>query len=216
MSRHRLHAVAAIAAAAFLFTGCSAPSASDAGSTPAPTATPSPTPTIDPGPVELTKEEAGERYLAIVCASNALGAQMNEQLDEKEAQWLNGKEPNISKIKSIAAQSIAVDRLGIELFDDPYYIWPSSVAAHIRTVRDAFVAEQGTLDTIANAKNFKTIYNVTWPDSGSAPQEIRYQLGLSTDTTASCAGKDKLLDGLHAEMVARTEYLAQFLEPDED
>ena len=77
MSRHRLLPVAAITAAVLLFTGCTTSTSTDA-STPTPTVTPSPTPTIDPGPVELTKEEAGERYLAIVCASNALGAQMNE------------------------------------------------------------------------------------------------------------------------------------------
>lgn len=200
-------------ASILLLTGCtqlgsasSEPAASEA------TPVPSPTPTIDPGPVELTKEEAGVRYLSLVCQRNALSAQLNDAFVAQEETFFNGGDPDVTAVKAAAAEAMRVSRLSVELLDDPYYTWPEGLSTHLQAIRDAQVGESGMFSDIANATRYEDAYYMTspGPSSGSAAQEIRYQLGLPVDTTASCVGYETATDTLHAQMIERNEYLASF------
>lgn len=212
--RMRVSSSAAIGAAILmLLVGCSQTTPNSADPTfSTPSATPSPTPTIDPGPVELTDEEAGIRYLMIICQRNASGTQLAAAFAAQEGTFLNGDEADATAVKAAAAEALRLNRLGTELFDDPYYVWPENVATHVKTLRDYTVAESGTLSQIANAPRYEDAYYAIWPadTTGGAAQEIRYQLGLSPDTTASCVGYETGTDKLHAEMTERNEYLATF------
>lgn len=211
-------AVAASAAAAviLLLSSCSAASPPDTAveAVESPSATPSPTPTIDPGPVELTKKDAAERYLGIVCQRNSLVYQLNDAFDAQEDAFLSGGAGDVSEVKKIAAESMRVNRLAIEIIDDTYYTWPEGVAEHLKTIRQSYIALASYYDALTNAGSFEEAYYSTAPESGgaAAAQEIRYQLGLPADTTSSCKGKETMSDVLHQEMTKRNEYLTSFEE----
>lgn len=213
----RLTSIAAIGIISVaLLAGCAAttPSA-PAGAEPTPTSSPSPTPTIDPGPITLTTDEASERYLGIVCQRNVVIAQMNEAFDAQEETFLDGGEPDDSAVKAAATEVMRVNSMQIALFDDPYYTWPDGLVDHLKNIRDASMTQSSMFDSIANASSYEVAYYVTAPETPEATtsaQEIRYQLELSPDTTASCQGHETATDTLHAEMVERNEYLASFAE----
>lgn len=212
-------AVGAATAVLLLLSGCSAatPSNSVAEKTSeSPSVTPSPTPTIDPGPVELTKEEAAERYLGVVCQRNTLVHQLNDAFDAQEDAFLNGGAGDVSEVKKIAEESLRVNRLAIEIIDDTYYTWPDGVAEHLKTIRQSYIALASHYDGLINAGSFEEAYYSVPPESGgaTAAQEIRYQLGLPADTTSSCKGKERMSDMLHQEMIQRNEYLASFAKED--
>jgi len=100
------------------------------------------------------------------------------------------------------------------VLDDSYFTWPAGVAEQIEHIRSTSVAYLSTKDSFVNAARFSDAYYATFPEQtpeqSSAPQEIRIQLELGTDTTASCVGYETRLDALHAEMVERNAYLATF------
>lgn len=161
----------------------------------------------------LSIEAAGARYLGIVCQANVAGGALSDEFAAQEDTFLNGGEADVSAVNARAAENLRVDRVAVELFDDAYYMWPEAVVDQVKLVRDSYVAESSTLSQIANATRFEDAYYAQWPDetaSSTAAQEIRYQLGLSADTTTSCTGFDQTADTLHGEMLAREAYLAGF------
>lgn len=178
------------------------------------TPVPSPTPTIDPGPVVLTKEEAAERYLGLVCQRNVLVFGLNDAFKAQEKTYLNGGSGDVTEVKALSAEALRVNRLAIELIDDPYYTWPSGIDQHLQTIRQSYMSLFSYYDSLANAKSFEDAYYLTAEqgNGATAAQEIRYQLGLPADTSASCKGKETATDLLHAEMIERNEYLATFSE----
>ncbi|WP_251450884.1 hypothetical protein [Microbacterium sp. Marseille-Q6648] len=219
--RNALPATVGVAALILLMSGCAGPTSDLAESVPptlaaippsTPTAIPSPTPTIDVGPVELSTEEAGQRYLGIVCQRNVAGTGLNEAFAAQEDTFLNGGEADATAVKAAAAEALRVGRLSVELLDDSYYMWPAEIQDDLIAIRDAQIAEAATLSAIVNAGRFEDAYYATWPidPRPGAAQEIRYQLGLSADTAASCQGFETATDSLHAEMTNRLEYLAGF------
>lgn len=211
----------AAAVGLLLLSGCSvAASPSDANAEVSETATaaPSPTPTIDPGPVELTKEEAANRYLGIVCQRNVLVYQLNDAFGAQEDVYLNGGDGDATEIKTIAAESLRVNRVAIEIIDDPYYTWPGGIDEHMQTIRQSYIGLSSYYDMLMNAGSFEDAYYASAPENegAAAAQEIRYQLGLPADTRSSCEGKEALADALHQEMTERNEYLASFNESGEE
>lgn len=110
----------AVAAVATLLVGCTAnqsdesPDANDGPS--ASPETPAPTPT--PTPTVLSDDEAGERYLDIVCATNASGGEFNEAYLVAEEVYQTGVEPDLSDVKEIAATRMEQIRMTAELLDD--------------------------------------------------------------------------------------------------
>jgi hypothetical protein len=191
--------------AIFTLTGCAALT---------PTATPTPSPTIDIGPVELTESEAAERYLDLVCATNQANEALDAAIIAGEPEWLNGGAPDPSAIKAAATESMRLARLAVELIDDEYYIWPGDVGTYLQHIRETFIQDLSLLSAVANVTRFEDAYFMPWPErtseQASAGQEIRYQLGLDADTTASCVGYETGLEDLHQEMIERAEYLEQF------
>lgn len=62
---------------------------------------------------------------------------------------------------------------------------------HVRALRDASVKATSMYDSLANPLSYADAYNVVVVDDtagAQAAQEILYQLPLSPDATASCAG----------------------------
>lgn len=195
---------------ALLLTGCSASTPEQLAE---PRSTSSPTPTIDPGPIELTSDQAADRYLSIVCQRNIANAVMNDAFVAQEDVFLNGEEADITAIKAAATEAMRINRLSVELIDDAYFTWPNDLGSHLKKIRDSQIAQMSMYDGIINATRYEDAYYTTAPDSSeasAAAQEIRYQLGLSSDTTVSCQGFETATDVAHAEMLERNEYLASF------
>lgn len=211
----RLAQMAALSVFAFvILTGCTALASTDTADTHATQApSPSPTPTMDPGPVELSTEEAGERYLGIVCQRNGATERMNQAFTAGEEEYLNGGTPDVTAVKAAAAEVLRLNTMQIALLDDPYFTWPDGLDAHLSNVRDASMTQASTFNALVNAATYEDAYNQPVsddPEGAKSSQEIRYQLELSPDTTASCQGYETSTEVLHAEMVERNEYLASF------
>ncbi|WP_140403296.1 hypothetical protein [Microbacterium oxydans] len=211
----RLAQIGAVSVLALMvLTGCTAPASTDTADTQASQApSPSPTPTIDPGPVELSTAEAGERYLGIVCQRNGATERMNQAFIAGEEEYLNGGNPDVAAVKAAAAEVLRLNTMQIALLDDPYFTWPDGLDAHLSNVRDASMTQASTFNALVNAATFEDAYNQPVsddPEGAKSSQEIRYQLQLSPDTTASCQGYETSAEALHAEMVERNEYLASF------
>ena len=208
-------AVLSVIAIAFL-AGCTAtPDADASGADTTTTSEPSPTPTIDPGPVALTKEEAGERYLGIVCQRNGAVVPYSAAFAAADEVYIGGGDPDITALKAADAELLRVTTVQVTLFDDPYYTWPEGMAKHLKKIRDTDLGLLGVFDGVTNATTYVAANDAsmaTVPDSALSVQEVRYQLGLSADTTASCKGYETTADALHAEMLERDEYLASFTE----
>ncbi|MGW4928268.1 hypothetical protein ACWEOH_03870 [Agromyces sp. NPDC004153] len=170
-----------------------------------------PTPTVDPGPVELTTEEAAARYLNIVCPTNAAANALNAAFRASEEEFLNGGAPDPAGVKAAAQAQMTSRQTEAELFDDDYYEWPESIEPHITTLRDSDVAALGTLSAMVNAPDYETAYYAVWPDQ-TAPQasaqEIRFQLGIGADTQATCVGYEGGHDVLVAERREREAALS--------
>lgn len=170
-------------------------------------------PTIDPGPIELTKEEAAERYLQVVCQGNVNIAAFRAAVQAGEDEFLAGGSPSVDALKAAGAESVRLNRMQIEIIDDPYYNWPEAVAEQLVHIRSTSMAELAADQTVMNASTFEEAYYVSYPvptpEQETAPQEIRYQLGLDADTTGSCVGYETALDEIHAEMLERNEQLAK-------
>lgn len=194
--------------------GCSPTPATTATDTNAATeSTATPTPALDPGPVELTIEEAADRYLDLVCQNNFAGAELTAAFDAGEQEFLDGGAPDPSAVKAVAAKLVDLNRKSVALLDDDYYLWPEKVAIQLPNIRDIYMAELATLNTMANATSFENAYYTTWPaatpEQAAAGQEIRYQLGLDSNTTTSCTGHEIGLDALTVELTEREAALSE-------
>lgn len=216
MKNRSLH-IATLAAACLVLVGCAAPAGEPSASTPSQTATPTPTPTIDPGPVALSVEEAADRYLGIVCPTNATVDALNAAFDASEDEFLNGGSPDPTAVKAAAQAQMDSVTTQAELFDDDYFEWPEDLGEQIRILRDFNVAALATLSTMVNAPDYETAYYAVWPDgaaSQAAAQEVRYQLGIGADTSATCVDHRDKHAVLVAEKAEREEQLATLDESD--
>lgn len=189
-------------AASLTLAGCTA-----AEPVAAPAPIPSPTPAVALGPVELSVEEAGVYYLRLVCQSNTAGDALTAAIRAGEQDYLYGGAPDPSAAKAAAAEQLRLGQLFVEVLEDDYYTWPDGVAEQLVHLRSRTVAELGSQSVDANAATYSEIYYNTYPamtaEQTAAPQEIRLSLGLSADTTASCAGYETGLDVVVAEIAER-------------
>jgi len=116
-------------------------------------------------------------------------------------------------VKVVAAKRVDLNRKAVGVLDDTYYIWPTPVAAQLPHIRSSYMAELATLDTIVQASSYNDAHYATWPaatpEQHAAGQEIRYQLGLDSDATASCLGHETGLDSLVAAQAERTTALSK-------
>lgn len=199
-------------AAVFLLAGCSATPDSIAVRTPDATDPPPPTFTIDPGPVALSVEEAAERYLRIVCPTNAASVALSAAFAASGKEFLGGGAPDPAAVKRAAQASLTRETENASLFDDPYYVWPDEVEDQILIVRDSSVQSLRALSMVVNAGTYEAAYYVAWPDESAAAgasQAIRYQLGIGADTTATCVDYADGHEVLLAEREDREAKLAE-------
>ncbi|WP_394553368.1 hypothetical protein ACDF64_03185 [Agromyces sp. MMS24-JH15] len=149
----------------------------------------------------LTIEEAGDRYLDIVCPSNAAVNALTAAFTATEGSFLNGEAADLAPVKAAAQVRMESTSVEIDLIEDESVIWPEEVTAHLTTLRDYSVAELATISSIVNAADYEEAYYAAWPDGTNvapAAQEIRRALELSPDTAASCVGHE---DG-HGRLLA--------------
>ena len=172
-------------ATATLLAGCTG-SATDAGSSSAPPPTPAPssatpaasatpTPTLTPTPtptgsVELTIEEAGQRYLEYICASNASIAKYTRPRDKFDAYTSSSDEPHpkTKKGAQIAADAHAAAAKGLS---DPGFVWPESVSNKVNVVATNLYEFASIYNSIAEAK--------TWSDADSFPSGNKFSRAAS-------------------------------------
>lgn len=179
-----------------------------------PTPTPTPTPTIDPGPVILSKADAGERFLEIVCPVNAASQTVTDAGLARVPEFNKGETPDSTDINAAATEAVRMDGLAVEAIEDEYYKWPGDVGANLGYIRDVLSGEMTALGDAIKAPVFEKVYFSEKPtlssEQANAGKEIRSQLDLDSDTDKSCVGHDKALDALHQDMLDRIEYLAKF------
>ncbi len=126
--------------------------------------------------------------------------------------YANGTGPDLDQAKAAAGVALDARYNSVLLFDDPYFLWPSAVAPEVIIVRDASLADVGPLSAMKNASSYEQFRNVVFPDAtaaSTAAQEIRLALGLSPDTTASCAGYENGHQILLPEKAEREAALAE-------
>ena len=174
-------------ATATLLAGCTG-SGTDAGSssappptsaspsaTPTPRVTPTPTPT---GPVELTIEEAGDRFLTYVCASNAANDKYNATVDKFDAFSGSSDTPHPKTVKAAQRGAKAYEETA-QTLADPDHVWPENVRKDITTVANGIYEQSAWFASIAEAR--------TWDDVNSlrgsgkrvrAATAVRLALGL--------------------------------------
>ena len=208
MKRSAITITAAAALMILALTGCSTPAA------PEPPAKATPTvPAIDPGPVDLTVEQASERYLSIVCPTNFGAKAYNAAFKAGEDEYLNGGAPDPTAVKDASTKFADLTRATVGLLDDEYFVWPSKVGEQIPHMRASYMGQLTASQAAANAATFEEAYNVplpvTTPEQDTAGQEIRLQLDLPSDTMASCAGFEDGHTKLTAEQTEREAALAK-------
>jgi len=174
---------ALLAAAALTITGCSAehsqaPTAKPTASPTSKAATPTP-PT--PTPTALTLAQAGERYLALVCPSNRALAAVDPAYQAQ----------NLDAIHAAAAPARDAKQVEALAFENPTEMWPVEIQADLKVLATSDYGTVGVLDRMVHAQSLDEANMVTFADDGAqtSAQRIRAKLGLSADTTASCAGR---------------------------
>jgi hypothetical protein len=143
--------------------------------------------------VELTTEQAADRYLDVVCPTNeltdALGAVFQAGYDEHTA----GGSPDVTPIREAASALLDSYRIQVELLDDEGYAWPEEVVDLIDVIQDADFLMLTSLSKLKSAEDFDAAFNTPAPDlteAATAAQKIRYELGIDPDTYESCVGHE--------------------------
>lgn len=174
---------AVLALAALALTGCSGGGQATAAPTESSTTTASPTPA--PTPTIMTNDEAGKKYLSIVCPTNATIDTLNKDVEATPL--------NLNAAIAAAAASRDSYRKQIEAFSDEKILWPATVKADLASMAEAMYPDLSAVANLASQtteKNFIAAWNA-WPESTSAAtaQKVRVKLGLSSDAMGSCKMK---------------------------
>lgn len=182
--------VTAVVALGFGLTGCV-----NTDSKAEPAAASDPTPDTEQGPVELTIEEAGVRYLQIVCPANIAAGVWEETYAAVAAQ-----EMDMPALREATVNNADVDVVVLSLLNDERYVWPAEAAAFIEEIRVSYEEELDALIAAVPAESLAEVDAVAWPDYSSLPVvELRNVLGLDADTSASCIGYENGHEVLSAE-----------------
>jgi len=180
---------------ALSLSGCSggpqaASGSGGASGTGTPEATPTPTtPTITTTtptstPTVMSKDEAARAYLAAVCVSNVQA--------DKTTTAIQAKPLDLQAAKTEAGALRDAYRSAIEKLTDEKMLWPEVVKSDISALADGMYEDVSGAQNVANQTtegNLIAAWNgwITPPERAAIAQKIRLKLGLSPDTTASCA-----------------------------
>lgn len=158
-------------------TSAAAPQSSAATTPPAspsPTATPTPTPT---GPVELTIEEAGVRYLEAVCPSNEAEDAYREAYEENDAYVSVDQAP--SKPTRMAAKAAAAAEIeAAQELTDPEIVWPQQVRSDIKDVATQLYEFSSWYTSIAKADAWSDVGRFPKVSNKDAASSVRLLLDL--------------------------------------
>lgn len=126
----------------------------------------------------MSTEEAGERYLEIICPANAAA-------DVLSAAYAG---QDLEAIKAAAGVRIDAIRLAAKQFTADDAGWPAEVSPDdIEAISDFFMAEVGGLQQVKDATALSETL-VRAPDATefqTSTQTIRLNLGLPSDTTCA-------------------------------
>lgn len=153
-------------------------SESSAATTPAasPSPTPSPTPTAT-GPVELTVDEAGVRYLETVCPSNEAEDVYREAYEENDAYASVDQAP--SKPTRLAAKAAAAaDAEAAQELIDPEIVWPQPVRSDIKDVATQLYEISTWYASIAKADAWSDVGRFPKVNNKDAASSVRLLLDL--------------------------------------
>lgn len=141
-------------------------------------------------PRVLTVDEAGERFLDIVCPSNNAG---DAVWAEFEALWKAGS-GDLQNIQELAESAKDVSQSAATAIDDPKYVWPEVVQEDMDHMAESFIVDVSAYDELATTSSYKEAMD--WvlppltPEQEAAAPNVRTALGLSDDTFASCEGHE--------------------------
>lgn len=146
-------------------TVVSSPSSSSSASSVKPT----PTPTV------MTNDEAGAKYLSIVCPGNKAGIALDAAF----------KSGDIAQITAAAASARDIYQTSALALADTKILWPEGIAAELKKLSDAQFARVSFADQVSKATTLDEATSVIYvsDDSGAVAQKIRAQLGLPASTT---------------------------------
>lgn len=159
------------------------PEASPTTTTPA-TTTPTTTTMPTSTPIVMSKDEAAKAYLAAVCLSNVQA--------DKTTTVIQAKPLDLQAAKTEAGALRDAYRSAIEKLTDEKMLWPEGVKSDIASLADGMYEDVSGAQNVANQTtegNLIAAWNgwITPPERAATAQKIRLKLGLSPDTTASCA-----------------------------
>lgn len=178
--------------------GCTAPASPAATGSATPSAPPAEAPESEPK--MMTTEEAGERYLSIVCEVNGSVDATSAAFYAAQPEYLDGGTPDPAPVSAAASRTLELMQLGIEQFDHERFPWPESVVDQIDNFRSGYIARFSFYQAAANAVTFEEVTEIPRPattaEQDNAAQEIRYELDLPVDTAASCVGYENALTEL--------------------
>lgn len=123
-------------------------------------------------------EEAGERYLEYVCASNAANDKYYAVVDKFEASFTSSSAPHPKTVKA-AERGAEAYATTAQALADAGYVWPEAVRKDITTVANGIYEQSAWFTSIVEA--------TTWDDVGQlrgtgkrvkAATAVRLALGL--------------------------------------
>ncbi len=127
----------------------------------------------------ISKEDAGERYLGIVCPSNIASDTLNASYDSQDLAVVQDAARAMAEASQDSARQLADDSIA----------WPGEVSREdLDTLANSYLRDLAVLDTILQADSIDRA-RAFWPNDpavGEASQRVRLALGLSSDTSVSC------------------------------
>lgn len=120
-------------------------------------------------------EEAGQRYLAAVCPSNAA-------LDAYRRVWDRFDNPNSPddaphpRTKEAARKKLDADTEAAQALADPDYVWPASVREDVVAVATELFEGAVVYKEIVEASAWSDVR--AFPEGGDAASTVRVALGL--------------------------------------
>lgn len=152
------------------------------------------------GPQQMSIEDAGERYLNIVCTSNAAGDRAYDLLDAGLAELDAGGSPDVSAFNAAAAEARDVVQRSASLLGSDDVLWPTAVAEDIAKVQRSLLIEVSDWEGVRSSASIEEagdfILSPEPVELEGAAQAVRAGLNISADTEASCVGRENGHDAL--------------------
>lgn len=177
-----------------LSTAASSASAFASPSTQTPSG--SPTPTLTPTetrPTELSLEEAGQRYLDVVCPGNAWRDKYRQVAQKFEPDFVSDGDPLSAKTKRAASKAATSLTQTAQLLVQADQVWPPSIRKEIELVAAGIYEDASWYQNVASANTWGDVPN--FPKGAKADRAastVRLTLGLPPRGDAGVNGCPKV------------------------